>query len=153
MPSSSFFFIPPLLHFFTFYQHLYDFLCVHLCFFQPVPLIILISSDSIFSRSFCLSVSLSLLLFHHSRFLGWFPFSVSGLAFLPQRRKAINSSWPCSRQPPITGLQELRGGGCREEGGLEKLGRCCYSMGGEAERAERCHPRRRPQLSWVGADT
>jgi len=140
-----FFFIPSLLHFFIFYHHLYDFLCVHLCFSLSLSLLWFGVSDIL--KVF---LSLSLPLFYSFIILDFLVgFHFLSLASLsPQLPQSHKPSRPCSRQPPITGLQELRGGGCREKGAWKSWGVVATAWEGRGRKEQRdATPRRRPQLS------
>lgn len=84
-------------------------------------------------------VSLSFILSFFS--ISWSVSIFLSLAWLsPQLPQSHKPSRPCSRQPPITGLQEWRGGGCREMGAWKSWGAVATAGEGERQkRAERCH--------------
>ena len=81
-----------------------------------------------------LFVSLSFILSSFS--VSWSVSIFLSLALLsPQLLQSHKPSRPCSRQPPITGLQEMRGGGCREMGAWKCWGAVATTGKGEAKKS------------------
>jgi hypothetical protein len=65
----------------------------------------------------------------------------------PQLPQSHKPSLFCSRQPPITELQELKGGN-QQRVGVGEQGHCCYNKGGEMSRKEQrsTPPSKQPKL-------
>lgn len=103
----------------------------------------------LFLRSFCLYLCLPLFYSFSSFFISWSVSIFLSLALLsPQLPQSHKPSRPCSRQPPITELQELGGGGCRETGAWKSWGAVATAGEGRGRKEQRkATPRRLPRLS------
>lgn len=82
-----------------------------------------------------------------SQFSGLISIFLTLALLSPQLPQSHKPSLFCSRQPPITELQELKGGN-QQRDGVGEQGHCCYNKGGEMSRKEQrsTPPSKQPKL-------